>query len=650
MKIRFFIAVIILLSLQDLAKAQFPEFGKIDVADLKQKSCPIDKNADAMVLFDYQWVKCIPEASTMKIVLEKRVRIKIFNEKGFKYANINIPYFNRSKQTKMKEISGIIYNLDSNGKVLVQKIERKQIFKNKAEDNMSSINFTFPNLNAGSVIEYRYTQVDHDSYFIMPWTFQTLIPVMEAYCNVTSPGWQRINYRMKSAYPIQKDDPSDIANSGTQEEKILRLSTRDIPAFTAEPFMTSFQDNFPRVEFSMRGSYLNKILDKESQWGVLNVNTMNSFYFGRKIDEKIVGTEGLLDTLKKLDSKEEQVAHLYYYLQKNMKWNKRRGIYGYDLNEVWKDKTGSTAEINLVFLNLLNKLAIQCTPVLVSTRENGIIDIDFPSLSQFNGVNTWVNDTAVNWLMDPTLKHISHKVPPPNVLNRYGFALDSLRGSWVYLFDKRLLAKTIVSVQAKFDSTYNLNGEAVMFLHDYAKAEALKERERDEDAMSEDEKQQRELKRIELITYDYTEEGAEDPLKPLTEKFKFKYQITNTNDLYYFEPNFISTLTKNPFIANKRLTDIDMGSNKYFSFTILLELPENLEVELLPEPILLRNSDTSIIFRRLSAVEGKKAMLKFTLEFNNALIPKEEYEGLKDYYKKLYSLLSEQIVLRRKSK
>lgn len=649
MKQRLIIFLVLLLVVRTFSIAQFPEFGKIDAADLREKACPIDKNADAMVLFDYQWVKCVPEGYTMKIVVEKRVRVKIFKEKGFKHANIKIPYFNRSKQTKMKEISGIIFNLDTSGKVIVQKIDRKQIFKNKAEDNVSSVNFTFPGVKAGSVIEYRYTQVDHDSYIITPWAFQSLIPVMEAYCNITAPGWQRVNYRIKSAFPIQKDDPSDIANSGTQEEKILRLSTKNIPAFVEEPFMTSFIDNFPRVEFSMRGYYLNRILDKESQWGILNVNTMNSVYFGQAIAENIKGTEGLLDTLKKLNSKEEQVSFLYYYLQKNVKWNKRRGIYAYDLAEAWKNKSGSTAAINLIFLNLLKKLKIECSPILVSTRENGIIDIDFPSLSQFNGVNTWVNDSTINWLMDPSIKNIAHNLPPPNVLNRNGFALDSLNGSWVYLSDKRPLAKTMVSVDAKFDSAFNLNGEAFVSLHDYAKAEALEENEKDDDDLSDNEKQDRELKRIELTTYDHTQEGGEDPLKPLTEKFKFKYLVTNTNELYYFEPNFLTALTKNPFVASNRHTDIDMGSNQYFSFSILIELPKNMEFEVLPAPILLRNSDTSIVFRRISAIENNKALLKFTLELNNALIPKEEYLGLKEYYKKLYSLLSEQIVVRRKS-
>ena len=647
---RFFLILLLIVCCATQATAQFPEYGKIDISDLKQTSCPIDKMADAMILLDYQWIKISPEGYTTKITVEKRVRIKIFNEKGFKHANIKIPYLHRSRQTKMKEISGIVYNLDEQGKIVTQKIERNQIFKNKAEDNISSINFSFPNIKPGSVIEYRYTQIDHDSYIINPWTFQTLIPVMEAYCNITLPGWQRLNYRIKSDYPVQKDDPNSVANSNNQDEKLLRLSARDIPAFTMEPFMTSIKDNFPRVEFSLRGSSLNLILDPETHWGVLNRSLWTSSYFGTALKDSIPGTEGLIDTAKKLGSKEEQVSYLYYYLQKNIKWNKRRHIYAYSLEDVWKNKTGNSADINLLFLNLLTRLKIQCNPILVSTREHGIIDRNFPNLGQFNGVTTWVNDTTVNWLMDPSVQYISHKVPPPNIMNRYGFVVDSTKGEWVYLTDKRPLQKTIVSVQAKFDSTNSLVGQAAVLQYDYAKADVLLQREKSDEEEDEDEKKAREKKQIDLTTYDYTKEGEEDPLKPLFETFKFKYQVTNTNDLYYFEPNFLSSLTKNPFVANQRLTDIDLGGNQYISFTILLEIPGEMEVEGLPAPVSLRNSDTSIVFRRLSALEGNKAMLKFTLEFNSAIIPKEEYQGLKEYYKKLYGYLSEQIVLRRKTR
>src|SRR5678816_2360212 len=90
-----------------------PEFGKIDVAELKMKSCSFEPGASALNLFDVQEVEFKTNDYVSRLVTERRVRIKIFNESGYKYAAIKIPYFSKKGVTKIKDLSGIVYNLDS---------------------------------------------------------------------------------------------------------------------------------------------------------------------------------------------------------------------------------------------------------------------------------------------------------------------------------------------------------------------------------------------------------------------------------------------------------------------------------------------------------------------------------------------------------
>src|SRR5437660_1613994 len=99
------------------AKAQnpLPAIQNVTIADLQLKDCDFEKGAPAMKLFDIQQVKLDLWNGDARITTEKKVRIKIFNEKGIKYANVTIPYFAHRRQTKMEDISGIIYNLDSVG-------------------------------------------------------------------------------------------------------------------------------------------------------------------------------------------------------------------------------------------------------------------------------------------------------------------------------------------------------------------------------------------------------------------------------------------------------------------------------------------------------------------------------------------------------
>jgi hypothetical protein len=128
------------------AQKELPDFGKIDPADLRLKSCSFEPSANAMKLFDVQDVEFELNTYNTKLRTERRVRLKIFNEKGYKHASIRIPYFSKRRSTKIKELKGVIYNLDSAGNVVIQKLEKKDFFKEKAEDNIGIINFTFPNL------------------------------------------------------------------------------------------------------------------------------------------------------------------------------------------------------------------------------------------------------------------------------------------------------------------------------------------------------------------------------------------------------------------------------------------------------------------------------------------------------------------------
>src|SRR5262249_6419427 len=132
------------------SQKELPDFGKIDLADLQLKSCSFEPSANALKLFDSEEVEFDPSDYSTKLRTERRVRIKIFNEKGYAYASITIPYFSKKRVTKIKDLEGVVYNLDETGKIVTQKLEKKDFFKEKAEDNIGMIKFTFPNLKPGS--------------------------------------------------------------------------------------------------------------------------------------------------------------------------------------------------------------------------------------------------------------------------------------------------------------------------------------------------------------------------------------------------------------------------------------------------------------------------------------------------------------------
>ena len=625
--------------------AQLPDFGEIDIADLKMKECAFEKTANALVLFDAEIIRVTEEGYSLRITTEKRVRIKIFNHKGFSYANIKIPYINRDWLTKMKDVSAICYNLDENGKIVVEKVDRKRIYKNNSDEDIRTISFTFPKLKEGSVIEYKYTIIDHAREYVRPWIFQRDIPINNTFWTISLPGFQKLNYRVLGQMPIDKFEPADVSKYSDEKEKKLRFSAANVPSFRAEPLMSSIIDYIPRIEFNMHGDYvLNTGLSLAEKWGSYNKRMLISDHFGGQLFKEIPKAKNVIDTAKLLSNDDDKIAYLFAYVQKNISWDKSKTIYADDLIEVWDRKTGSSADLNLLLFNLLLKSGVDCLPVLVRTREQGKIDLNYPGLEQFTTVDVLTNDDN-HYVIDATEKYISHKVPPFNVLNRYGFAIDSANGRWLLINDYRPLMKTNIIIEAKLDSNKKVIGDAVIRTYDYSKQFILAERELK--ASGEEENSKENL--ISLTVSDISEEGADKVSEPLVRKFKYTHEVNKSGDFYHFNPIMLNSLIENPFTAETRQTDIDMGANQYLSIILSLTIPDELEVESIPKEYLLRNNDTTIVFSRSSAVNGQKIVFKINLELTYNIVAKEDYPELREFYKKLYDLLHEEFVFRRKS-
>ncbi len=70
-----------------------------------------------------------------------------------------------------------------------------------------------------------------------------------------------------------------------------------------------------------------------------------------------------------------------------MTWDGIENIWALNgVKSAWKDKNGTSGEINLILINLLKDAGIKVLPMMVSTHANGRIATTFPDIYQFNKV------------------------------------------------------------------------------------------------------------------------------------------------------------------------------------------------------------------------------------------------------------------------
>jgi hypothetical protein len=633
------------------AQEKLPDFGNISLAELTMKDCPFEKGAGAMNLiktatigFDLGIYSHAPIVTT-----EYRVRIKLFRKSGFEAANIKIPYSSRSRSTKITDVSAYIYSLDESGKIVREKVEKREIFKekSKAANAINALSFTFPDLKEGSVLEYRYTKVDKNSSRIAPWLFQDDLPTAISMVSASVPGYATMAYHVVGADGVEKDSSVKTYANRSYNEDNRSFTMRNVRSFRIEPLMTSLKDNMQRVEFSLSPrSIVQLIFSKpEYHWVALNHYLLEASFFGEQFDRPLDGTGLFMDSVRKLGRQDEKIAAIYNYVQRNVQWNDERTFYCDSLEACLRSKSGSSAEMNLLCLNLLRKAGIPCMPVLVSTRDNGNPDQDFPSIGQFNGVDLLVQDSTGNHFIDCTQEGLSFKMPPLNILNCNAYIVDPQRNGWVFILEQRMLMKDEVLIDAAMDTTGRVSGTARFSYIGFGKTERLQE------AKDKDEESAKDVVTeapTDLVMDTMTTEKREEDNDTLVEEGRFHYKPTNTEQLYFLNPFLFGGFKKNPFKDSTRYTDIDFGCNQSYRFELRIRLPANFMMASLPPKASIKMGDSSIIFDREAFMEGDKIIIRNVFELRTTIFFKEDYPNLKTFFDKFYALLNEEVLLKKK--
>jgi hypothetical protein len=622
--------------------ATVPEYGKVDIAELQLQDCSFSPGAPAINLLKYREIELsvFPNGNT-EVVTLTRFRIKIFDKKGYKNATITIP-FSSDNTIKIKNIQAATYNLDENGQVKITSITEDDIFKIEGtkKDRFKSIKFTFPDIKEGSVIEYQFTRKYKMAYDVPSWYFQDDIPNLLTVYKVSRPTFSHLQKRVITDLPIEETHVVDESKGIDKKQLLDTYIMRNVPAFKSEAFMSSSRDYKYCIDFLVDGTDSHLSL---KGWYSANSLLLGLPSFGGVFNSKIPGTKNFVDSVKQLSTVPEKIRSVYRFVKQKVKWVHVYYKFARDLDEVWKEGEGTSAEINLSILNLLRKCGVQCFPVLYSTRWNGKVDYTFPDLSQFNTVNIAVVNGKKFDLLDGTNPYLSYETPPFNVVNRTGMLIDPVHHTKLNIdFDRKLVWDSIFA-SASVTSNGVLKGRVIRRYFDLAKSMKLQNAEEAND----DEKSILPTE-AEIMVDSTWQVNVENELLPLIEYSTFHYEIPTTNDFYFLNPFLFSNLTVNPFTDSERISDVDFGASTASAVQIEIVLPKDVRVEELPKNKEIYTPDSSILFVYHNEIRGDTIKISSSIEIKKPIFSKQEYAALKITFEKIYSQLNNQIVLRKK--
>jgi len=584
------------------------------------------------------------------------VRIKILTEKGKELATVRTPYEHRN--FKVTDIQG--RTIHSDGTAIPLKTKPSDLMDVKTKDfQLNTMVFTLPNVEVGSILEYRF-QIRYDDDM------------------VSSPTWdvQQPYYVHKAHYFFQPsprleyitNGHGDAANRlmygviGPKEVKIAADSTgrytydiSDVPPFPSDDWMPPLNSIHWRVEFYYTGyTSGGEFWQKEGK------------RWAKETDHFAAPSKALKEAVSKIvapaDTDAQKARKIYEEVMKldntdftrekssaERKAEKLKQIK--DAEDVWNQKSGSSDNIALLFVALARAAGLHAYPMQVVNRNRALFDPNFLSLSQLDDYIAAVTLDGKDVLLDP-----GEKMCPFGALHwKHSYA------SGLRLTDNGPVGATTPNVpytastisrvaNLSIDPSGNVKGTARFI---FTGQEALHWRQL---ALKNDEA---EVKKqfIESIHADLPD-GVQAEFDHFLGLDEYNSNLmafvtvsgglgTATGKHFFLPEQFFEAHAKHPFVAqDKRTTPIDVHYPRMESDNVTYHLPSEIAVEIPPAPGAISWPDHAVL--KVSAdAKGNDVTVARTAAFNFTLLPAKDYGDLHDFFQKVATADQQQLVLTR---
>ena len=625
------------------------EYGKVTQYEMSMTEYKPDKDAEAVVLYEYGKNFFVPDYNKggFRLYMQYFIKIKVLKQAGIEYAEFEIPYYVETNDMELvTELKGTTYNMENN-QLTETPLNSRNIYEENYGKTVRVKKFAMPDVREGSVIELKYT-IETPWFFNMrEWKFQKKIPVVYSCLDYKAIPYYEYTYIMKGADKfdefVSEAQTSDIQfGTLTYREMLYTFGMKNLPAFKDEEFISSTKDYMVSINFQVSKIHNPRggATEIMSTWKQLNEEYLKDNNFGRYIKNSEKESKKVLETLDLTELTEaEQVKLISDYVRFNYNWNGRNDKFATNkLADFLKQKTGNTADINLYLTGMLRAAGIEATPVVLSTRNNGAVSLTHPFSKFLNYVIVHARANDTTYLIDATESALAFDELPERCTNVMGLLVKPKSDEWIDILQKKL-AVTEKDFKVKINEPVGKLGvqtnvtahsfDSYYYRSNYqGKEENLREFLRN--------------KETELIGEIKVENYA-DTEQPFVFTYQSEPQIEELDGKFFIKPFLNQSVTDNIFKQTKRTLPVDLIYLRAAKFTSTIEIPEGYKVEYLPNKL---NTNNILMKIEYDAIENNnKIIVTAYYEFKHAIYDAKFYNILKVSYEGVVKKFNEMIVL-----
>jgi len=603
-----------------------------------------------------------PDAAAIYLFREERaddkmhmhslyVRLKVLTEKGKEYADVEIPYEGTS--FSIRAIEGRTIHSDGTvipftGKPYDKMLEKTKTLKYKAKV------FTLPDVQVGSILEYRYVISYDDNIVYSPeWYIQQPLYVRKAHYQFL-PTEHRLNDNhggsMEAGVAYAPLLPNGIGVQYAVAMKTYSVDIEKIEPISEEEYMPPMHSLSYRVLFyytlartseeywKEEGKYWSRDIDKFMNAGKLGGIVSQIVAPADTPHQKV---EKIYDAVMKLENTSFSRGH-------SRAEEKAEGIQIKTAADIWEAKRGTANEITILFVGLVRAASLPAYVAAVTNRDNALFVQNYLSLSQLNDDIAIVQLDGKEQFFDPGERYCAFADLHWKHTLTQGLRQTDHGGE---LVQTPSLGYKSTTVLRSADLQIGPDGKMKGTLHiSMTGNQALAWRQRalntDEDGIKkefEESIQEQLPPGVEVKTNHFLALDQYD--KTLVAVLDVSGSMGTATSKRVFLPTvFFEAGSKPLFVHEKRVVPVDLRYPYGAQDSVVIHLPPSLTVESAPKDVqipLPKNALYQATFKQ------ERGQLKIGRVFilANSIYPAEEYNGLKDFYQEVNAKDQEQAVL-----
>jgi len=595
------------------------------------------------------------------------VRLKVLTEKGKENANVELPYVSERDGGgyTVDNIAGRTIHPDGTVIPFTGKPYQKVVEKTQETKYMAKV-FTLPDVEVGSIVEYRYAMRTDEHYYMPPrWFIQSQLFTRKAHYiwkptdRVLLSTDKNGNHEQRTSriamFPVlppgAQIKQTELPVPNMHQYLTFELNVHDVPPAPEEEFMPPISSFSYRVLFyytpyrtvdefwTAEGKYWSKQSDKFIGPGPK---------VGAAVASLITASDSQEQKLRKLYAAVMQLENTDFTRARERSEEKAQGLKEvHDTEDILDRKRGNSRQMAELFVAMARAAGMKAYIMWVTDRDHSLFVRDYQSLDQLDDYVAIVNVDGKEQFFDPGSRycpygHLSSKHTQAGGIRQTdnGATIAASPGE-LYKWSR---------VERIGDLTMDERGIVSGALKmTYTGAPALNWRHKA--LAGDDASLRRELRTVVEhllpggMNVEVTSiEKLEDCEQPLIVKYSVKGPVGSSTGKRLLVANDIFTSNEKPtFPHEKREIAVDMRYPQWTQDAVRITYPPSLKVESSP-------SSDKIMFQQFagytlnSTATANSITVRRDFELAEVLFFQKEYAGLRDFYNKFETKDQESMV------